>query len=70
MIEQLSKKYSININNSFMIGDRASDIKSGKLAGCKTIFIDRNYSEKKPKNQDFTVKSMNQAVKIIQINSF
>ena len=45
-----------------MVGDRFSDVLAGKKAGCKTIFIDRNYSEKKPHIQDFTVKSMNQAV--------
>ena len=43
-------------------------IKAGTLAGCKTIFIDRNYSENKPTDQDFTVKSFIQAVKIIKKN--
>mgnify|MGYP003950796957 CR=1 FL=1 len=69
MILKLTKKYSINLSRSFMIGDRASDIKCGILAGCKTIFINRNYSEKKPNNQDFTVESMNKAVLIIKNNS-
>ena len=69
MILDFAKKYSIDISKSFMIGDRASDIQSGILAGCRTIFIDRNYSEKKPNEQDFSVKSMNQAVKIIKNNS-
>jgi len=62
MINDIVNKYNINILRSFMVGDRASDILAGKSAGCKTIFIDRNYSELKPKMQNFTVKSMNQAV--------
>ena len=51
MILDFAKKYSIDLLNSFMIGDRSSDIKAGNLAGCKTIFIDRNYSENKPTDQ-------------------
>ena len=68
MILDFAKKYSIDLLNSFMIGDRSSDIKAGALAGCKTIFIDRNYSENKPTEQDYTVKSLIQAVKIIKKN--
>lgn len=62
MIKKIVKKYNIDVSKSFMIGDRFSDILAGKKSGCKTIFIDRNYSEKKPYIQDFTVKSLNQAV--------
>jgi D-glycero-D-manno-heptose 1,7-bisphosphate phosphatase len=69
MINDIVNKYNINILRSFMVGDRASDILAGKSAGCKTIFIDRNYVEIKPNVQDFTVKSMNQAVITILNNS-
>ena len=33
-----------------MIGDRWKDISAGLKAGCKTIFIDRNYNEKNQKS--------------------
>lgn len=69
MIKDIVNKYKINVIRSFMIGDRKSDILAGKSAGCRTIFIDRNYFEIKPKVQDFTVKSMNQAVLTILNNS-
>ena len=65
MILDFAKKYSIDLLNSFMIGDRSSDIKAGALAGCKTIFIDRNYSENKPTEQDYTVKSLIQACYVV-----
>ena len=48
-----------------MIGDRWSDIKAGNKVGCKTIFIDRNYNEKKPSLQDYNVSSFSSAARII-----
>jgi len=39
MINTLSKKYGINMNKSFMIGDSDRDILAGKKAGLKTILV-------------------------------
>jgi D-glycero-D-manno-heptose 1,7-bisphosphate phosphatase len=39
MLFDLSSKHNIELKNSWMIGDRISDIKAGKSAGCKTILI-------------------------------
>jgi len=60
-----AKKYKINLNNSYMIGDRWKDIEAGNRAGCKTFFIDYAYKEKKPVNFTYRVKSLEEAVKII-----
>ena len=38
-----AEKYSIDLSNSFMIGDRWRDIEAGKSAGCTTILIDYHY---------------------------
>ena len=40
--------YSIDLAASFMVGDRWRDIEAGQLAGCRTIFLDRNYAERLP----------------------
>ena len=48
-----------------MIGDRESDILCGKRAGCKTIFINRNYNEKRPKYQIASVKNIKEATSCI-----
>jgi len=55
----------IDLNKSYMIGDRWKDIEAGKSAGCKTFFIDYDYKEKKPTNYTYRVKSLSEAVKII-----
>jgi D-glycero-D-manno-heptose 1,7-bisphosphate phosphatase len=58
-------KYNINLQESFMVGDRWRDIEAGKNAGCRTFFIDYEYKEKKPKNFTYKVKSLYEAAKIV-----
>lgn len=54
--------YSLNLNQSFMIGDRWKDIEAGQRAGCKTIWIDQQYTEKSPNNApDFIARNFKQA---------
>ena len=45
MVEYLAEKHSVDVGNSYLIGDRSKDIECGNNAGCKTIFIDRGYKE-------------------------
>lgn len=63
LIKLAEKKYNLNLNQSFLFGDRKSDIDAGFKAGMKTIFIDRKYKEPKPNNQNFTIKSLKNALK-------
>jgi D-glycero-D-manno-heptose 1,7-bisphosphate phosphatase len=56
-----AKEYFINLEKSFMIGDRYKDIEAGKRAGCKTIWINRNYAEKSPEQVDFIASSLEEA---------
>lgn len=61
-----TKKYDIDLTASYMIGDRWRDIGAGQNAPCKTIWIDRGYTEQKPNPPaDFTVHSLTEAVQII-----
>jgi D-glycero-D-manno-heptose 1,7-bisphosphate phosphatase len=64
-ILKASLKYNINLNQSFMIGDRWRDIEAGEKAGCRTFFIDYQYNEKKPHNPTFTVSSLSEAATLI-----
>jgi D-glycero-D-manno-heptose 1,7-bisphosphate phosphatase len=47
-----------DLPNSYMIGDRWSDISAGKMAGCTTIFIDHLYTEKLIDQPDIIVTSL------------
>lgn len=48
LLYKVRDRYNVNLEGSYMIGDRWKDIKAGQNAGCKTIFIDYNYRERKP----------------------
>lgn len=39
MLLQAAKDFGIDLTNSFVIGDRTVDVKSGHNAGCKTILV-------------------------------
>lgn len=66
MILEAARDLKIALADSFMVGDRASDIQAGRAAGCKTIFIDLGYSgELVPTEQDFTVHSIAEAAECI-----
>lgn len=57
-----AKKYDIDLGSSYIIGDRWRDIGAGQNAGCKTIWIDRGYAEKKPDPPaDFTAHSLTES---------
>ena len=60
-----ANKFKIDLAKSYMIGDRWRDIEAGKSAGCKTVFIDYGYVEKKPVSVDLNVASLHEAVRII-----
>ena len=69
LILQATKKYSIDLSRSFMIGDRWRDIGAGQNAHCKTIWIDRGYDEKKPDPAaDYTARSLSDATEWILTN--
>jgi D-glycero-D-manno-heptose 1,7-bisphosphate phosphatase len=60
-----ARKHSIDLAESYMIGDRWSDIEAGERAGCKTFFIDYGYSEKRPKTFNHRVRNLIEAADII-----
>ncbi|NQU61770.1 MAG: HAD family hydrolase [Rhodospirillales bacterium] len=65
MLIEAAAEWGINLERSFMIGDRWSDIDAGKSAGCRTIFIDYQYAEKRPEMPDFTAASLAEAASLI-----
>lgn len=43
MITQACHDYAIDIKNSYMVGDRASDILAGQRIGVRTILLESGY---------------------------
>jgi D-glycero-D-manno-heptose 1,7-bisphosphate phosphatase len=48
LLLEAREKFGIDLAASFMVGDRWKDIEAGRRAGCRTIFIDRAYTERRP----------------------
>lgn len=66
MLLNAAQACEIDLSASFMVGDRASDVDAGRAAGCRTIFIDLDYSsDLKPQAPDHTVRSIADAADII-----
>ena len=40
--------HGIDLAASFMVGDRWRDVEAGRRAGCRTVFIDLGYDERRP----------------------
>jgi D-glycero-D-manno-heptose 1,7-bisphosphate phosphatase len=66
MLFRAAKDLNISLEESFMIGDRESDIDAGKVAGCKTILLTDGLmlNELRPL-PDFTASSWQEALTYI-----
>ncbi len=64
MILQAAKDLNIDLQHSWMIGDKAIDVQAGQGAGCKTIWLTTDI-EQAAKYHTIHAKDLAQAVKFI-----
>jgi len=68
MLRKAMLDHEIDFKKSFFVGDKTSDIKAGKKAGCKTILVKTGYGGKDNRHNvkpDFVVSDLLDAVKTI-----
>ena len=65
MLLRAARELSIDLAQSWMVGDRWRDIDCGHAAGCRTILIDRGYTEALKQQPNFRVKNLLEAAEII-----
>lgn len=65
MLLDAKARWSLDLDRSFMVGDRWRDVDAGKAAGCRTILVDGGYNERKADNPDAVVKSLLEACALI-----
>jgi D-glycero-D-manno-heptose 1,7-bisphosphate phosphatase len=66
MLLEAAAELGLDLAQSFMVGDRASDVEAGRTAGCTTVFIDLGHAaEAAPDAPDYVVGSIAQAADII-----
>ena len=68
MIYTAVDMFNIDLSNSWMVGDRDSDIEAGINAGIQTIFIDRSWVSEGGYEADFRCESLGEAVDLIVNN--
>jgi D-glycero-D-manno-heptose 1,7-bisphosphate phosphatase len=63
MLLEAAAEYGIDLASSFMVGDRASDVESGRTAGTRTILVLTGYGAMQDNGrQDFTARDASEAV--------
>jgi D-glycero-D-manno-heptose 1,7-bisphosphate phosphatase len=61
-----ARQYGIDLSRSYLIGDRWRDIEAGVSAGCKTVWIDSQYTERAPASvPDARVRSLAEGIEWI-----
>ncbi len=65
MLLRAARELGIDLAQSWMVGDRWRDMDCGHNAGCKTVFIDRNYAEELKQKPDFSARNLGDAADII-----
>jgi D-glycero-D-manno-heptose 1,7-bisphosphate phosphatase len=65
MLLEAAREWSVDLDRSFLVGDRWRDIEAGKAANCKTILIQSDYREKRPESPDAIVGSLLEASMLI-----
>jgi len=64
MIIESARKWDIDIESSFIIGDTWKDMEAGKSAGCTTILLDAPYNQ--DVKSDHRINDIWEALKIIK----
>jgi D-glycero-D-manno-heptose 1,7-bisphosphate phosphatase len=64
MLLKAAEAHNVNLHESWMVGDKETDIQAGAAAGCRTIFI-RKDSNTESKH---TARNLNEAVDYILYN--
>ncbi len=62
MLLDSARAGGLDLHRSVMVGDRWRDVEAGRRAGCRTVFVDHQYDERRPAGPDLTVRSLAEAV--------
>ena len=65
LILAAAQEKQIDLDASFMVGDRWKDVEAGRRAGCRTVLIHNHYSEANKSSPTYTVNSFEEAVSVI-----
>jgi len=70
MLLEAAAQSSLDLERSYLVGDRWRDIAAGRAAGCKTILIRCDYDEQQADRPDAVVESLLEASELILSGEF
>jgi D-glycero-D-manno-heptose 1,7-bisphosphate phosphatase len=62
MILAAAAEHGVDLRHSVMVGDRWRDIEAGQAALLPTVFVDRRYDERRPRDASLVVGELAEAV--------
>jgi len=65
-----ARDLGLDLGQSFMVGDRWRDVEAGRRAGCRTVHIDRHYSERSAELPDVVTTGLAEAVSWIEASGY
>ena len=65
LLLEAARVWNIDLESSFIVGDRWRDIEAGHRAGCRAIFVDYGYAEQRPDGPFVGVRSLREAAQWI-----
>jgi D-glycero-D-manno-heptose 1,7-bisphosphate phosphatase len=65
MLLASAAKHGIDLERSWMVGDRWRDVDAGRAAGCLTVFVDYGYLQEQPVHAEKVVASLVEATRYI-----
>jgi D-glycero-D-manno-heptose 1,7-bisphosphate phosphatase len=65
MLLAAAERHGLDLATSFMVGDRWRDVEAGRRAGCRTVFIDHGWDERRPDDPDAVVTGVLHAARWI-----
>jgi D-glycero-D-manno-heptose 1,7-bisphosphate phosphatase len=66
---EAAERHQVDLNRSYIVGDRWRDVEAGQRAGCTPFFIDYGYSEREPQQPFLRVRSLAEAAEQIVTDS-
>ena len=69
LLKKAGEKYNIDWENSYMVGDRASDIQMGQNAGIRTVLLESGYGILQPEEAvqpDYILRDLRDFIKILK----
>jgi D-glycero-D-manno-heptose 1,7-bisphosphate phosphatase len=65
LLLEAARELHIDLAQSFLVGDRWRDVGAAHAAGCRALFIEYSYKEKRPDKPYVAVNSLAEAAQII-----